>query len=74
MAVRAEPVAPSWRDGRVTSWLTTVDHKRIGILYGVTAFVFRMSCSSSELAAAIFAHMRAHDAVWFATGKLGDAP
>ena len=21
-------------------WLTTVDHKRIGILYGVTAFVF----------------------------------
>jgi cytochrome c oxidase subunit 1 len=25
---------------RVWSWLTTVDHKRIGILYGVTAFVF----------------------------------
>ena len=24
----------------VTSWLTTVDHKRIGILYGVTAFAF----------------------------------
>ena len=24
----------------VWSWLTTVDHKRIGILYGVTAFVF----------------------------------
>ena len=23
-----------------TSWLTTVDHKRIGILYGVTAFIF----------------------------------
>src|SRR3954471_24943390 len=22
------------------SWVTTVDHKRIGILYGVTAFVF----------------------------------
>ena len=22
------------------SWLTTVDHKRIGVLYGVTAFVF----------------------------------
>ncbi|PYM67957.1 MAG: cytochrome ubiquinol oxidase subunit I, partial [Candidatus Rokuibacteriota bacterium] len=22
------------------SWLTTVDHKRIGILYGVTAFAF----------------------------------
>ncbi|HVL93069.1 MAG TPA: cytochrome c oxidase subunit I [Acidimicrobiales bacterium] len=24
----------------VWSWITTVDHKRIGILYGVTAFVF----------------------------------
>ena len=22
------------------SWITTVDHKRIGILYGVTAFIF----------------------------------
>src|SRR5579885_2328250 len=22
------------------SWLTTVDHKRIGILYGVTAFIY----------------------------------
>ncbi|MFW6079529.1 MAG: cbb3-type cytochrome c oxidase subunit I, partial [Gemmatimonadota bacterium] len=25
---------------RVWSWITTVDHKRIGILYGVTALVF----------------------------------
>jgi cytochrome c oxidase subunit 1 len=24
----------------IWSWLTTIDHKRIGILYGVTAFVF----------------------------------
>jgi cytochrome c oxidase subunit I len=30
---------PSGTSGFV-SWLTTVDHKRIGILYGVTAFVF----------------------------------
>ena len=22
------------------SWITTVDHKRIGILYGVTSFIF----------------------------------
>ncbi len=22
------------------SWVTTVDHKRIGILYGVSAFIF----------------------------------
>ena len=24
----------------VWSWITTVDHKRIGILYGVSAFIF----------------------------------
>ena len=29
-----------WRQGRVTSWLTTVDHKRIGILYIWTALGF----------------------------------
>jgi cytochrome c oxidase subunit 1 len=40
VAVRTETVAPTWRDGRVTSWLTTLDHKRIGILYIVTAFGF----------------------------------
>jgi cytochrome c oxidase subunit 1 len=40
MAVRSEAVTPTWRDGRVTSWLTTLDHKRIGILYIVTAFFF----------------------------------
>ncbi len=40
MAVRTETVDPTWRDGRVTSWLTTLDHKRIGILYIVTAFGF----------------------------------
>src|SRR6476469_7418224 len=26
--------------GGVWSWITTVDHKRIGILYGSTAFIF----------------------------------
>ncbi len=40
MAVRAEAAAPTWRDGTVVSWLTTVDHKRIGILYIVSAYVF----------------------------------
>src|SRR3954454_21731903 len=29
-----------WKSGRVTSWLTTVDHKRIGILYICTALGF----------------------------------
>ncbi|HET9214330.1 MAG TPA: cytochrome c oxidase subunit I [Gaiellaceae bacterium] len=40
MAVRTEPAVPTWREGRVTGWLTTVDHKRIGILYIVSAFFF----------------------------------
>ncbi len=30
---------PLYRGG-VWSWITTVDHKRIGVLYGVTAFIF----------------------------------
>ncbi len=29
-----------WREGKIASWLTTVDHKRIGILYIVTSLVF----------------------------------
>ena len=43
MAVNAEatPVHPvPWWRGRVASWITTVDHKRIGILYLVTCLVF----------------------------------
>ena len=40
MAVRAEPAVPTWKQGTVMSWVTTVDHKQIGILYIVTAFVF----------------------------------
>jgi cytochrome c oxidase subunit 1 len=40
VAVRTETVKPTWHDGRVTSWLVTLDHKRIGILYIVTAFFF----------------------------------
>jgi cytochrome c oxidase subunit 1 len=42
MAARAEPqrYRPDWMAGRVTSWLTTVDHKRIGILYIGTSLLF----------------------------------
>ena len=41
MAVRAEPVYPvPWYRGRFTSWITTVDHKRIGIPYLVTCVIF----------------------------------
>ncbi|MBA3736734.1 MAG: cytochrome c oxidase subunit I [Actinobacteria bacterium] len=40
---RAEPITPyrrDWRQGRAMSWITTVDHKRIGILYLATSLVF----------------------------------
>jgi len=43
VAVNVESVQPyraDWRRGRLTSWLTTVDHKRIGILYIWTALMF----------------------------------
>jgi cytochrome c oxidase subunit 1 len=42
VAARAErtPVSLVVSQGRVSSWLTTVDHKRIGILYIVTSLAF----------------------------------
>ncbi|MFL6038053.1 MAG: cytochrome c oxidase subunit I [Gaiellaceae bacterium] len=41
MAVRSEAMYRSdWRRGRVASWVTTVDHKRIGLLYIGTSLVF----------------------------------
>ncbi|HET7760374.1 MAG TPA: cytochrome c oxidase subunit I [Gaiellaceae bacterium] len=42
MAARAEraPVSLVVSRGRLSSWLTTVDHKRIGILYIVTTLAF----------------------------------
>ncbi len=40
MAARAEAYRADWRRGRVTSWVTTVDHKRIGILYLATSLAF----------------------------------
>ncbi|HVC88789.1 MAG TPA: cytochrome c oxidase subunit I [Gaiellaceae bacterium] len=36
----AQPYRADWRGGKVTSWLTTVDHKRIGLLYIWTSLVF----------------------------------
>ena len=35
-----QPYRADWRRGKVTSWLTTVDHKKIGLLYIWTALVF----------------------------------
>ena len=41
MAARSEAVYPvTWKNGKVASWLVTVDHKRIGIMYICTALVF----------------------------------
>jgi cytochrome c oxidase subunit 1 len=41
MATRSEAVYPvGWKNGRVASWLVTVDHKRIGIMYIVTSLFF----------------------------------
>ena len=36
----AAPPVPAWQRGKVASWLTTVDHKRIGILYIASAGAF----------------------------------
>ncbi|HEX3226899.1 MAG TPA: cytochrome c oxidase subunit I [Gaiellaceae bacterium] len=41
MAVNTETAYPvTWKNGRLASWLVTVDHKRIGIMYILTALVF----------------------------------
>jgi cytochrome c oxidase subunit I len=42
MAARPDaPIYPvPWTSGRVASWVTTVDHKRIGILYVATSLFF----------------------------------
>jgi cytochrome c oxidase subunit 1 len=36
----APPSPVSWKQGKIAGWLTTVDHKRIGILYIATSLVF----------------------------------
>jgi cytochrome c oxidase subunit 1 len=38
--VEAQPVTADWKRGRVASWVTTTDHKRIGILYIATSLAF----------------------------------
>ena len=34
------PAQESYLEGSILGWLTTVDHKRIGVLYGLTTLVF----------------------------------
>ena len=45
MAPRSKAAYPvGWKNGRVASWLVTVDHKRIGILYiGTSIFFFALA-------------------------------
>jgi len=38
--VEAEPVQVDWKRGGVAGWVTTTDHKRIGILYIATSLLF----------------------------------
>jgi cytochrome c oxidase subunit I len=42
VAARTEvqPYRADWKRGKVAGWITTVDHKRIGLLYIVTSLVF----------------------------------
>jgi cytochrome c oxidase subunit 1 len=40
VAVSTESYRADWRRGRVASWVTTVDHKRIGLLYIGTSLLF----------------------------------
>jgi cytochrome c oxidase subunit 1 len=49
VAVRVEPLNPVWKQGRVMSWVTTVDHKRIGVLYIVSAFFFFLAAGVMAL-------------------------
>ena len=39
-ALEHAPAHSGTGPGGIWSWITTVDHKRIGILYGATAFLF----------------------------------
>jgi cytochrome c oxidase subunit 1 len=49
VAVRTEALTPTWKEGRVIGWVTTVDHKRIGVLYLVTAFGFFLAAGVMAL-------------------------
>ena len=40
VATRGRVARRSWKQSAIGSWVTTVDHKRIGILYMYTAFAF----------------------------------
>jgi cytochrome c oxidase subunit 1 len=41
--VETAPLRADWKRGRIASWLTTVDHKRIGLLYITTSLVFLLA-------------------------------
>jgi cytochrome c oxidase subunit 1 len=43
------PARPAWYEGRFAGWLTTTDHKRIGILYVGTSLVFFVAAGTMAL-------------------------
>jgi cytochrome c oxidase subunit 1 len=61
VAVRTEVAFPlPWYRGRVASWVTTVDHKRIGILYIATSLAYFLV--GGALALLIRTQLASHDA------------
>ncbi len=46
----ARQLLPTWQDGAVMRWVTTVDHKRIGLMYVWSAFVFFVAGGAMALA------------------------
>ena len=68
MSANATPVrGPAWNATGITSWITTVDHKRIGILYIATSLAF--FAAGGILALLIRTQLIAAnvDMVWLAT-------
>ena len=48
MAMIAEVLRRPTGYSGVWGWITTVDHKRIGVLYGVSAFIFLLALPASR--------------------------
>ena len=73
-AITAAIPRPTSSATGIWSWLTTVDHKRIGVLYGVSAFILfliggieagvmrmQLMVPDSNLIAVSYTHLRANE-------------
>ena len=52
-AANAERIVPTWKDGTVMRYVTSTDHKRIGLLYLWAAGLFLLVLGSSSLLLAV---------------------